>query len=182
MLVLLCVWHSIIASIIFLNPDTATSRSIGHTNIYVNVDRYVFVCMFVVYILIHISLIIWLIFVPYKRRREMAYLDREYAAKKHIQLETKRVRYKSIQIQTQDPGYRRTSSNQENFPIIKSPIRPIKPHDGVFILPNATTFLPIREEANETPLKTLHITESNEQDDVFYDHISELKNTKIQNV
>ena len=182
MLVIFCIWHSVIASIVFLNPEEAlTTKDISPTNIYVKVDRYVFVFMFVIYFIIHILLIIWLISVPYKRRREMEYLDREYAAKKHIQLYTKSTPYKSKPIQSQDLVFRRTSSTQGKFPSVKSPIRPMKHSDGVTILANATTFLPIKEEVNEAFPQTMEL---NEQDDVFYDHTNdindELKNTQLQ--
>jgi len=133
--------------------------------------------MFVIYILIHISLVVWLIFVPYKRRREMQYLDREYAAKNHIRLETTRVRYNSIQMQPQDIGFRRSSSINGSLPVLKSPTRFMKHSGGMKVLPNASTFIPIQEEISS---KTSDITELNEQDDVFYvtkDNNNELKIT-----
>ncbi|CAF2842061.1 unnamed protein product [Rotaria sp. Silwood2] len=177
MLVLLCVWHSVIATLIFLNPTKASlTRTIVPTHIYVNIDRYVFICLFSIYTIIHILLIIWLIFVPYKRRREMEYLDREYAAKKHIQLETTRTRFSSIQSQPQDLVFRRASSVHGNIPIIKSPIRPIKHPDGITIISNTTTFLPIKEETNETKTKILNTIELNEEDDVFCDHTNDTNN------
>lgn len=54
-LILLAVWHSIIATIIFLNPTSTKLRSIEPTNIYVYVDRYVFICLFCVYVIIQIA-------------------------------------------------------------------------------------------------------------------------------
>ncbi|CAF0969431.1 unnamed protein product [Rotaria sordida] len=177
MLVLLCVWHSIIATLIFLNSKTSSlSRAIVPTNIYVNIDRYVFICLFTIYIIIHILLMIWLIFVPYKRRREMEYLDREYAAKKHIQLETIRTRLISTQNQPQDLVFRRGSSVHGNIPIIKSPIRSIKHSDSITIIPNTTIFLPIKEEANEIKTKISNTIELPEQDDVFYYHTNDASN------
>jgi hypothetical protein len=178
MLVILCIWHSIIATVIFLNPELAESKSISPTNQYVDIDRYIFICLFVIYILFHVSLIIWLIFVPYKRRREMEYLDREYANKKHIQLDTTRMRINSIQAQPQDLVFRRGSSIHGNLPILKSPIRPIKHSTNVKIIPNSTTILPIKEEINES--KCPNTIELNEHDDVFYDH-NELKYIPIKN-
>jgi hypothetical protein len=169
MLVILCLWHSIIAAIIFLNPGTAALKSIEPTNIYVVVDRYMFVSMFVIYILIHLLLIVWLIFVPYRRRREMEYFDREYAVKKHIPFETTRVRYNSIQIQPQDLVFRRGSTIGGNRPNVKSPVRSMKHNDGLMIMPNAGIFIPIREETNDSSFRTLNPMELNEQDDVFYD-------------
>ncbi len=129
--------------------------------------------MFVIYIIMHISLVVWLIFVPYKRRREMEYLDREYAAQHHIRLETKRVRYNSIQMQPQDIAFRRSSSINGSLSILKSPTRFIKPSSGVKIIANASTFIPIQEE---TSSKTSDIIELNEQDDVFYDHTNNINN------
>ncbi|CAF1090090.1 unnamed protein product [Rotaria sp. Silwood1] len=177
-LVLLCVWHSVIATLIFLNPPPASlSRNIIPTNTYVNIDRYVFICLFSIYIIIHILLIIWLIFVPYKRRREMEYLDREYTAKKYIEIETTRTRFSSIQSQPQDLVFRRGSSVYGNTPMIKSPVRSIKHFDGMTIIPNATTFLPIKEETNEIKTKISDTINFHESDDVFYDHTNELKST-----
>ena len=184
-LVLLCVWHSIIAFIVFINPEPLVlTKAIGPGNTYVHVDRFVFITVFSFYILFHILLIIWLIFVPYKRRRQMTYLDSEYAAKKHIQLESRPTRLTSTQSQSRDLVFRRTSSIQGNLPIIKSPIRPMKRGDGVIVIPNASTFITIKEESNGMGTKGINAVELQEQDDVFYDHTNdinnELKNTQIQ--
>jgi len=170
MLVILCIWHSIIASIIFLNPEKLSAKNVEPTNFYVYVDRYMFISMFVFYIFIHILLVVWLIFVPYKRRREMEYLDREYAAKKHIQLDTTRIRGNSIQIQPQDLVLSRGASIPGTFPVMKSPIRFMKHSDGVRIIPNASTFLPIKEETNGTKLQRSNTLELPDQDDVFYEN------------
>ena len=164
MLVIFCLWHSIIAAIIFLNPDAAGLKSIQPTNVYVIVDRYMFVSMIVLYILIHLLLIVWLIFVPYRRRREMDYFDREYAAKKHIHFETTRARYNSVQIQPKDFSFRHTSNTS-----VKSPLRLARHSDGMMVLPNAGVFLPIREERGETTFRSLDSTELRENDEVFYD-------------
>jgi hypothetical protein len=183
MLVLLCVWHSLIASFVFLNPAIA-SKTIAPTNIYVIIDRYVFIAMFVTYIIIHIALIIWLILVPYKRRREMEYLDREYAAKKHIRLETNRPRYGPVQPPSVDLSFRRTSSIHGVSPTMKSPARMTKNQDSTTIIPNGSSFLPIKEETSDRMGDTLHVVDIHEPDDVFYDHTNdinnELKNTRIQ--
>ena len=181
-LVLLCVWHSIIAFIVFINPEPVLlTKGVGPTNTYVHVDRYVFISIFGFYIMFHILLIIWLICVPYKRRREMIYLDSEYAAKKYIQLTSGRPRYSSIQSQSRDLVFRRASSIHGNLPIIKSPMRPKGHANDIVIIPNASSFIPIKEEANEMGIDK---PELYEQDDVFYDNTNdintELKNTQIQ--
>ena len=173
MLVILCLWHSTIAIIIFLNPTTAATKSIEPTNIYVTVDRYMFISMFVIYILIHISLIVWLICVPYRRRREMEYYDREYAAKKHIQFEVTRGRYNSLQIQPQDFPFHNGPNTNGNASIGKSPIRSIQHSDDVMVLPISGQFLPIREETNEKQFRSLTSMELQEQDEVFYDHTND---------
>jgi hypothetical protein len=103
----------------------------------------------------------------------MEYLDREYAAQHHIRLETKRVRYNSIQMQPQDITFRRSSSINGSLSILKSPTRFIKPSSGVKVISNASTFIPIQEE---TSSKTSDIIELNEQDDVFYDHTNNINN------
>jgi hypothetical protein len=162
-----------IAAIIFLNPGTAVLKSIEPTNIYVIVDRYMFVSMFVIYILIHLLLIVWLIFVPYRRRREMEYFDREYAAKKHIHFEATRGRYNSIQIQLPDSAFRHGLNTNGNGPIVQSPTRSTKHTDGVMVLPMAGQFLPIREETNGNLFRSLTSMELHEQDEVFYDHTND---------
>jgi hypothetical protein len=110
----------------------------------------------------------------------MEYFDREYAAKKHIQFETTRVRYNSIQMQPQDFVFRHGSNTSGNQSIVKSPLRSIKHSDGVMIMPNAGVFLPIREETtNDTSFQTINSMEIHEQDDVFYDNINENKSSQI---
>ena len=140
-----------------------------------------FVSLFVVYIIFHIALIVWLIFVPYRRRREMEFFDKEYSAKKHIQIERARPRHNSVQIQPQDLVFRRGSLIPSNPPSIRPSLRSLKNSDGTMMAPNATTFLPIREEGSE---KTIDDAELHEQDDVFYDHTydvnSEQKSNQIQ--
>lgn len=154
----LCIWHSVIAAVTFFNPAD-TPRVLLPDNIYVQIDRYVFVVMFVFYILIHVALVIWLMRVPYKRRREMEYLDREYAAKKHIQVETNRPRYESVQTPTQDPVFNRTPSLQS----VASMIMTKSPAGG--LIANPMTFLPIEEE----PKKKSTTTMTSEDDQVFID-------------
>ncbi len=176
MLVLLCVWHSIIGAAVFINPQTALSKSIAPFNVYANLDRYVCIGALITYILIHVILVIWLICVPYKRRREMEYLDREYADKKHIQLDTTRKRYNSVQLQPQDLVFRRKSSLCGSLPLVKSPVRPIKHSDNVKIIPNGSSFLPIKEETNDSTINPNHTIEFHEQDDVFYDHTNDINN------
>lgn len=159
-LVALCIWHSVIATIVFLHPEQVLSKAIGPTNYYVKIDRYVFLCMFIIYIILHISLIIWLIFVPYKRRREMEYLDRKYAENKHIRLQTTRPRYNSIQVQPEDLVFRRGSANPGNQPMVKSPMGLMKKSDHSTVVANGSTFIPIKEE----------------HDDVFCDNINDINN------
>ncbi|CAF1148950.1 unnamed protein product, partial [Adineta ricciae] len=143
-LVVLCVWHSIIASLNFLHPNPA--RLLQPKNYYVIMDRYVFYGLFGVYTIIHIVMIIWLFSVPYKRRREMNYLDREYADNKHIHLETRPSRYDS----KYDLSFRRTSATFLNTlpPPTMKPTRQRQSSDGISVIPNATTVVPIREETN----------------------------------
>lgn len=165
-LVILCIWHSVIASVVFLNPSKV-SRPILPDNLYVQIDRYVFIVMFAFYILIHIALIIWLIRVPYKRRREMEYLDREYAAKKHIRLDTSRSRYESVQTPTQDLVFNRTPSIQSfaSMIIMKPPTGAMmKTNEKPTLMANGMTFLPIEEEPKKSTT-----TLTSEDDQVFID-------------
>lgn len=173
---MLCIWHSLIAVIIFVNSDPA-SQSISSTNRYVIVDRYVFVGLFVFYAIIHIALFIWLICVPYRRRREMEYYDRQYAAKKHIMIEITRPRYISIQTQPTDVLYRRGSSRQGHQPsTVESPMRPFKHINAMMVMPNPAIFLPIKEEHDEISYQTMTSTEVHDHDDVFYDQTPTNKN------
>lgn len=129
-----------------------------------------FVGLFVFYILIHIAWVIWLIFVPYRRRREMEYYDRQYAAKKHILIETTRPRYVSIQTQPTDVLYRRGSTRQDHPPsAVKSPMGSFKHVNAMMVMPNPAIFLPIKEEHDEMSYQTMTSTEVRDHDDVFYD-------------
>ena len=137
-----------------------------------------FVGLFVFYILIHIALIIWLFCVPYRRRREMEYFDKQYAAKKHIMIiEPTRTRYVSIQTQPTDVIYHRASikPGQQHLSPIKSPMRALKHSDGLAIMTNATNFLPIKEETEDIPYHTITSTEVHEHDEVFYNDTPTMK-------
>jgi hypothetical protein len=140
-----------IATIIFYYSKL--ENEIHSNNIYVIIDRFVFIGLFAIYIIIHISFFIWLIFVPYRRRREMEYLDREYVAKKHIQLNSRQSHL----------DFRRSSSIMEFSPTMKA-IRPMRRSEGIIIIPNGTTFIPIQEGTNETTGKTIDTVELREQD------------------
>ncbi|UJR14751.1 hypothetical protein I4U23_001741 [Adineta vaga] len=167
MLVVLCVWHSIIATLHFLNP--MAPKLLGPTNYYVIIDRYVFYGLFAVYIFTHIALLVWLISVPYRRRREMEYIDHEYAAKKYIQLDTSQSRYDS----KFDLSVRRASAAYDTLPAMK-PTRARKSLDGITTIPNATTVIPIREENNE--IRVMSMTELREQEDEYYNHTNDINN------
>lgn len=112
----------------------------------------------------HVALIIWLFCVPYKRRREMEYLDREYAAKKYIQMDTSRTRYKSTPSATKDLVFNRTPSIQSVASMIT-----IKPSAGLMkasekptLMANSISFLPIEEEPKKSTT-----TMTSEDDQVF---------------
>lgn len=78
----------------------------------------------------------------------MEHLDREYAAKKYIELNTSLSRYGSIP----ELRYSRSSSLYEGLPPIKH-IRSIRQSDGINMIPNGLTFIPIRE-ATKNPNTT----------------------------
>ncbi|CAF3630806.1 unnamed protein product [Rotaria socialis] len=172
LLVLLCGWHAIIALFIFLSlKKSATTRSgIDPDDIHVHIDRYVGLSVLSIYIISNIVLIIWFICVPYKRRREMEYLDREYASKKYIQLQSTRTRFDSIISQAPDLTFRRGSLINGALPMIKSPERPIKHTDNVTIISNDATFLPIQEEGHENATQPINTIEFHEPDEVLFDH------------
>jgi hypothetical protein len=115
----------------------------------------------------HIALMIWLIFVPYKRRREMDYLDNEYTANKYIQLVTSQSQFGS----QQHSGCRRSSLVCNTLPRIKSE-RSMRHSVGVMMIPNVASF-PIQEDTNETIRKAMSMVELREQDDEYYDNEQE---------
>lgn len=161
-LVILCIWHSTIGLFIFYYYKL--TDELEPTNIYILIDRFVFVGAFTLYILIHITLGIWLIRVPYKRRREMEYLDREYVAKKHIQLTSGLSRYGS----KQDLSYRRSSSVVDTLPPIRT-LRTMRSSEGIIMMPSAATFIPIIPEV--TNEKTMNMFELREQNEKCFDEI-----------
>ena len=123
------------------------------TNLYVRVDRYVFVVMFVIYALIHLALLIWLLCVPYKRRRQMLKFDDEYAKNKHIQMNKSRSHNGLNNFNAQDLSFRRAPSIQSVVSMMKTPERAI-------FYSNSSAFLPIDE-------RTVKMSENS--DEVF-DH------------
>ena len=155
-LVLSCIWHAIIASIVFIN--SVPPKPVGPNDNCMQVDRYVFYIMISLYVLIHILLVIWLIIVPYKRRREMEYLDREYAAKKYIELDSSRSRYDPSQSPPPEANSPRSGFTHSNPSMMKSSVAPTKQPD------NGTVFVPI-EEATKTRRKAkVDFSEANESD------------------
>ena len=128
-LIVLCIWHSVIAAIMFYN----STEPITSSNVYVIIDRYVMIGMLIIYTVTHILLLIWLIFVPYKRRREMEYLDRQYAANKIIQLVSDR------------SGYGSRAFISGPLPSIKPTYR-IKTPENVMVLPDVTSFFPANDD------------------------------------
>jgi hypothetical protein len=110
----------------------------------------------------NITLFIWLIHVPYKRRREMERYDREYGANKRAQSSADQSRLES----KQDLGFRRSSSVFDVAPNMKVS-RGIRHSDGGIMIPNGSTFIPIQEVLNETTQKTIEMIELREPDDKY---------------
>ena len=122
------------------------------TSIYVFIDRYVFVGLFSTFILIHILLFIWFFMVAYGRRREMVRLDRLY-----VQEKEKHSR--------ENLRFRRSSSTISAFQTMKVQ-RPLKQTDGLIMVPNGTTFMPIQEVPNEpTRRNTVTLMEIQQPED-----------------
>lgn len=138
-LVVLCIWHSVIGTVIFYNSTTPISPS----NIFVHLDRWVMVVMLIGYFFIHALMLIWLFFVPYKRRREMEYLDRQYAAKKHIRFEKSRSRFDS----TQDLHLGRSPFVTNELPQIHVDRIP-RSKENTNIITDPTSFIPIQDNRN----------------------------------
>ena len=110
----------------------------------------------------NVTLFIWLIQVPYKRRREMERLDREYSEKKR----TLSLSNQSGCGSKQALVIRRSSSSFDPLPNLKIP-RSIRHSDGMIIIPNSSTFVSIPEVSNENTRKTMDIVEFREQDDKY---------------
>ncbi len=70
-----CIWHAIIGAIIFLS---ASQDQLTPSMWYTYFDRYVFITMISVFIIMHIVLIIWLYQVPFGHRKNMSKTDVEY--------------------------------------------------------------------------------------------------------
>ena len=138
-LVVLCIWHSVIGALIFYHSTTPISPS----NTFVYVDRWVMIGMLVGYFLIHALMLIWLFFVPYKRRRQMEYLDRQYAAKKHIRLEKSRSRFGS----TQDLHLSRSPFVTNELPQIHVDRIP-RSKENTNIIADPALFIPIQDNHN----------------------------------
>jgi hypothetical protein len=153
MLVILCIWHSIIAAVIFY---LETLEQLEPTNFYVLIDRYVFVSLFTIYIITHIASFVWLIHVPYKRRREMERFDREYRVRRCTQSST----------QKKDLVFHRSTSAFDMVPNMKVP-RAMRWSDGNIMIPNGSTFLPIQEISNEPTRKAIETIELHEPDDKY---------------
>lgn len=73
-LVILCIWHAIIGTILFVDARLST---INTNDYYVWVDRIVFFVLFGIYCVFHVAAIIWRYRVPLAYRYRMAEKDRE---------------------------------------------------------------------------------------------------------
>ena len=74
-LIVLCVWHAIIGAIVFIEVQTS---SITTDNLYVWIDRYVFLIFSILYGLLHLLMVVWYYKVPCRTRREMEQRDQHY--------------------------------------------------------------------------------------------------------
>ncbi|CAF0795316.1 unnamed protein product [Rotaria sordida] len=151
MLVLLCIWHAIIATVIFLGSSSLVN-TLTPNNIYVRIDRYIFFVFISGYVFFHVVLIIWLMCVPYKRRRDMQTLDREYTRNWQQKLDELGQSFQVSPYRNETSNnYRRPSAMSTQSLLNKSPLgRFEKQNDNVFIMPDALTFVPIREEKHGT--------------------------------
>lgn len=120
-LVCLCIWHSILATVIFYNEV----KSVTPDSVYIAIDRYVMIGMFVIYSAIHAFLIIWLITGPYKRRREMTNNDRKYRENRPVPMKKKpfRSRHGSTMLINNGTTLTPIKLNRNSV----SPDRPVRP-------------------------------------------------------
>ena len=131
------------------------------SSVYVKIDRYLFFVLFSIYTMINVSLIVWLMHVPYRRRREMEHYDREYCARKRRLAPNGQLGSK------QDLVVRRSSSVFDSVPSLKVP-RVIRASDGMIVVPNGLGWVPIPEGSDGAPRKAMDIVELHEQDDEKY--------------
>lgn len=146
-LVILCIWHAVIAAVTFIESSTL-STSLTPDNKFVVIDRYLFIILFVGYILFHVGLLIWLMRVPYKRRRDMRAQDREYTKNWENKLKELGKTNQNPPNRNQLPlSYRRQSTKSIGSLSNKSPPGQfMKSKENIFILPNGASFAAINEE------------------------------------
>jgi len=82
-LILLCVWHAIIGAIVFIETHEIHMQS---TNVYVRIDRWLFLAFCSIYCLMHLMMIIWFYKVPFGIRRQMK--QRDFYYRNQLKLQT----------------------------------------------------------------------------------------------
>ncbi|CAF0784139.1 unnamed protein product [Didymodactylos carnosus] len=204
-LVLLCVWHSVIGAVTFLTKRF--DSNISPADPCVLIDRYVFIALFIIYCTIHVALVIWLFSVPYGRRREMERLDREYVAKLKNKFKivansvkvanqiTQQIRRQSNALNTSSNSLSTSGGSTSGTVIpsrsrgpIRSPITSPKisgcqsynQNQDSIIMPNHT-IVPMKDSMQPIQENILQ-----EQDDAYYDHHNdindEIKNTRVRSI
>jgi len=90
-LIMLCLWHATMGTILFhLIPDFHVTPDMWLAHI----DRWVFISAMSIFICIHILLLLWLYFVPLKRRRDM--VKKDFIYRQSIMKEKKNLIYTPI--------------------------------------------------------------------------------------
>lgn len=74
-LIVLGSWHSIIGTLIFLDDQYKDLSPQSH---WTRLDRYAFICLVSLYVLVHLCMGVWHLCVPIAQRRRMEQLDRRY--------------------------------------------------------------------------------------------------------
>ncbi|CAF1064987.1 unnamed protein product, partial [Didymodactylos carnosus] len=198
-LVLMCIWHSIIGHITFLtqNDPRMVIKSIL-------IDRYIFIALVIIYCIIHVALVIWLFNVPYRRRREMERLDHEYMIKlrnkcktvANIIKVTNQIRRPTNGLSNSLSANDSTRSSSDDGGVIpphdiihpsimmtvsKENIQPYNQNQDSVIISDSHMIVPVNNSRQKIQDILLR-----EQDDDYYDHHNDInderKNTCVQPV
>ncbi|CAF0732300.1 unnamed protein product [Adineta steineri] len=74
-LIILCIWHSIIGTLIFIYDEHVNLKSDSY---WIWIDRRIFFALVSLYTIVHVAMGIWYYYVPISRKKQMKELDKRY--------------------------------------------------------------------------------------------------------
>ncbi|CAF1224571.1 unnamed protein product [Adineta steineri] len=74
-LIILCIWHSIIGTLVFIYDEYINLKSDSY---WARIDRRIFYVLVSLYIIVHVAMGIWYYYVPISRKRQMKELEIHY--------------------------------------------------------------------------------------------------------